>query len=174
MKTISRCLIKSDWRNSMCANFCVNTQTVSSFKEPKIQTMILCSLICGLAHTTVIILPIRNVHIFFSSYKAIHLCNVGVITHTWYLFSKITSASAALKLLGPSRPPIGPTNATTGPSCPQGLRALGGGCRGNRALVCSWHASIRLSSKTIIFFPCEASVNRGLRATGFLSSDKWN
>lgn len=49
----------------MCAKFCVNAQTVSSFKK------ILCSLIYGLAHTTVITIPLRNVHIFFSSYKAL-------------------------------------------------------------------------------------------------------
>lgn len=49
----------------MCAKFCANAQTVSSFKK------MLCSLIYGLAHTTVITIPLRNVHIFFSSYKAL-------------------------------------------------------------------------------------------------------
>lgn len=83
-----------------------------------------------------------------------------------------TKSSEALKLLGQSRPPFCPTTATTGPSCPGGLQALGGGCQGNRALVCCWHASIRLTSKTLYFLSCEASVNRALKASGFLSSDK--
>lgn len=47
-----------------------------------------------------------------------------------------TKSSQALKLLRQSRPPFRPTTATTGPSCPGGLQALGGGCQGNRALVC--------------------------------------
>lgn len=48
-----QCQIKSDWQTSKHVKFCVNPPTVGCFKGPKIWTMKLCWLFCGLTHTTI-------------------------------------------------------------------------------------------------------------------------
>lgn len=66
IKNNFQCLIKSDWENSKCEEFCVNTLKVGYFKEPKILKMMLCLLSYSSAHAAkLIILGFRFFFYFF-------------------------------------------------------------------------------------------------------------